>query len=100
MDTEGDAASRQPLEGYAATAYDSSPIVITVTPDKRPGRYRVYVESEQELLCVSRQPFLDGARKLLARGHDRRTMLVMRWAGAEGVGTARPARSRGEADRR
>jgi hypothetical protein len=58
-------------------------IVITVTPDKRPGRYRAYVGTEQELLCVSRQPFLDGARKLLARGHDRLTMLVMRWAGAK-----------------
>ena len=34
-------------------------------------------------MCVSRQPFLDSARKLLARGHDRRTMLVMRWAGAK-----------------
>jgi hypothetical protein len=58
-------------------------IVITVTPDKRHGRYRAYVEAEQEPLCVSRQPFLDGARKLLARGHDRRTVLVMRWAGAK-----------------
>jgi hypothetical protein len=57
-------------------------IAITVTPDKH-GRYRAYVEAEQEPLCVSRQPFLDGARKLLERGHDRRTMLVMRWAGAK-----------------
>jgi hypothetical protein len=57
-------------------------IAITVNPDKH-GRYRAYVEAEQEPLCVSRQPFLDGARKLLARGHDRRTMLVMRWAGAK-----------------
>jgi hypothetical protein len=59
-----------------------APIVITVTPDKRPDRYRACIESEQDALCVSRQPFLDSARKLLARGHDRRTMLVMRWAGA------------------
>jgi hypothetical protein len=83
MNTEREAASRHPLEGYAATADDNSSIVITVTPDRRPGRYRAYVGTEQELLCVSRQPFLDGARKLLARGHDRRTMLVMRWAGAK-----------------
>jgi hypothetical protein len=55
-------------------------IVITVTPD---NRYRAYVEAEQEPLCMSRQPFLDGARKLLVRGHDPRTMLVMRWDGAE-----------------
>jgi hypothetical protein len=58
-------------------------IVIVVTPDTRPGRYRACVENEEEPLCVSRQPFLDGARKLLARGHDRRTMLVMRWAGSK-----------------
>jgi hypothetical protein len=58
-------------------------IVITVTPDTRNGRYRAYINAEQEPLCVSRQPFLDSARKLLARGHDRRTMLVMRWAGAK-----------------
>jgi hypothetical protein len=57
-------------------------IVITVSPDKRPGRYRAYVEAEQEPLCVSRQPFLDGARKLLAKGHHPLAMLVMRWAGA------------------
>ena len=58
-------------------------IVITVTPDARNGRYRAHIKAEQEPLCVSRQPFLDSARKLLARGHDRRTMLVMRWAGAK-----------------
>ena len=58
-------------------------IVITLTPDARPGRYRAYVETEREPLCVSRQPFLDGARKLIARGHDPQTTLVMRWAGAK-----------------
>jgi hypothetical protein len=60
-----------------------SQIVITVTPDTRPGRYRVYLETEQKPLCVSRLPFLAGARKLIARGHDPRTMLVMRWAGSK-----------------
>jgi hypothetical protein len=60
-----------------------SQIVITVILDQRRGRYRAYIGTEPTLLCVSRQPFLDGARKLLARGHDRRTMLVMRWAGAK-----------------
>jgi hypothetical protein len=83
MNTPREAASRHPLEEYAATPDDNSSIVITVTPDKRPGRYRAHVGTEQELLCVSRQPFLDGARKLLARGHDPKTMLLMRWAGAK-----------------
>jgi hypothetical protein len=58
-------------------------IVIIVSPDKAPGRYRAQVEGELKLICVSRQPFLDSARKLLARGHDPRTILVMRRAGAE-----------------
>jgi hypothetical protein len=83
MSTETEANSRQGLEAYAANAGRHSQIVITVAPDTRPGRYRTYVEAEREPLCVSRQPLLDGARKLLARGHDPRTMLVMRWDGAE-----------------
>jgi hypothetical protein len=59
------------------------PIVVTITPDKWPGRYRTYVAAEQEPLCVSRQPFLDIARKLLERGLDPRTMLLMRWSGSK-----------------
>ena len=48
------------------------------------SRYRAYVgERGGKPLCVSRQPFLDSARKLIARGHDPQTMLVMRWAGAK-----------------
>jgi hypothetical protein len=58
-------------------------ITITVTPDARRGRYCAYLdETEQEHLCTSRQPVLDSARKLIARGHDPRTMLIMRWQGA------------------
>jgi hypothetical protein len=80
MSTKAEAVSRQGLEAHAA---NTNRIVITVTPDTRPGRYRSYVGAEQEPLSVSRQPFLDGARKLLARGHDPQTMLMMRWAGAK-----------------
>jgi hypothetical protein len=58
-------------------------IVIVVSPHTAPGRYRAHVEGEKENPCESRQPFLDGARKLLARGNNPRTMLVMRWAGAK-----------------
>ena len=59
------------------------PIVITVTPDRRPGRCRAHIGTEPTLLCVSRQPFLDGARKLIAKGHNSATILAMRWAGAK-----------------
>jgi hypothetical protein len=83
MSTETAVNSRQGLEAYAANGGRHSQILITVALDTRPGRYRSYVEAEQEPLCVSRQPFLDGARKLLARGHDPQTMLIMRWAGAK-----------------
>ena len=83
MSTETEADYGRGLEAYASTAPRHFPIVITVTPDTRPGRYRVYVETEQKPLCVSRLPFLAGARKLIARGHDPRTMLVMRWAGSK-----------------
>jgi hypothetical protein len=58
-------------------------IVIIVAPGTRPARYCAYVETEREPLCESRQPFLDSARKLIARGHHPQTMLVMRWAGAK-----------------
>lgn len=68
-------------------------IVITVTPDARNGRYRAYIKGEQEPLCVSRQSFLDSARKLLTRGHDPRTMLVMRWVGAKDWALRGPLRT-------
>lgn len=41
---------------------------ITVLPAKSAGRYQAYLDQEREPLCVSRQPFLDSARKLLDRG--------------------------------
>jgi hypothetical protein len=59
-------------------------VTITIAPDVRRGRYRAYLETEQEMLCTSRQPFFDSARKLIARGHGPQTMLIMRWQGAEG----------------
>jgi hypothetical protein len=76
-----DRIDQKPVSGKAT---DCPPqIVITVTPDQRPGRYRTYIEAEPNPLSVSRQPFLDGARELLARGHDPWAMLVMRWVGAK-----------------
>ena len=57
-------------------------IWIVVKPEKR-DRFTARVQGEQAPLCVSRQPFLDSARKLLVRGHNPRTMLVMQWAGSK-----------------
>jgi hypothetical protein len=50
---------------------------------KHPNRFDATLEGETEVLCTSSQPFVDGARKLLARGHSPQTILVMRHAGSE-----------------
>jgi hypothetical protein len=59
-------------------------IWIIVKPEKR-DRFTAWLQGEQTPLCVSRQPFLDGARKLLDGGHDPRTILIMRHAGSDDV---------------
>lgn len=59
-------------------------IWIVVKPEKR-DRFTAWLQDEQVPLCVSRQPFLDGARKLLDKGHDPRTILIMRHAGSDDV---------------
>jgi hypothetical protein len=83
MSTETEADSGQGVEAHTANADRHPEIVITVTRAARPGRYCAHLETEREPLCVSRQLFTDSARKLMARGHDPQTMLVMRWAGAK-----------------
>ena len=83
MSTETEGDLKQGVKADTANADRHPQIVITVTPDARPGRYCAYVETERAPLCVSRQPFVDGARKLIMRGYDPRTILVMRWAGAK-----------------
>jgi len=46
----------------------------------RPGCFEARVDGK--VLCTSRQPLLDGARELLARGHDPTARAVMRHAGS------------------
>jgi hypothetical protein len=64
-------------------------LTIIVTPHptengrKHASLFDAALEGDTKILCTSKQPFLDGARKLLARGHDPTTLLVMRWAGAK-----------------
>jgi hypothetical protein len=78
--------NRKSLVAPALTVNDRPPnIGIVVTPDKKLGRFRACLEQERALLCVSRQPFLDSARKLLDRGHDPRTILIMRHARSDDV---------------
>jgi hypothetical protein len=53
------------------------PTTITIAPiESRPGYYTARCDGR--LLCRSRQPFLDGARELLASGYPADTVIVMR----------------------
>ena len=56
-------------------------IIVTFAPiTSRPGYYTA--RGDGRLLCRSRQPFLDGARRLLASGYPADTMIVMKRAGS------------------
>ena len=56
-------------------------IILVIKPSGRAGRFLGYVGDE--LIVTSRQPFLDGARALLARGYDPATPYNMRHANSE-----------------
>jgi hypothetical protein len=53
-------------------------IVLVIKPSGKAGRFLGYIGDE--LIVTSRQPFLDGARALLARGYDPATPYNMRHA--------------------
>jgi hypothetical protein len=67
------------------TASAKVPIRLVVTPEADPqkaGRFAARLESTGELLVANtRQPLVDGARELLARGFDPATTLTMRMEG-------------------
>jgi hypothetical protein len=52
-----------------------------IKPSGRAGRFLGYVGDE--IIITSRQPFLDGARALLARGYDPATPYNMRHANSD-----------------
>ena len=55
---------------------------LIASPDrKRPGAFIAYLETGDALVAGSRQPLVDGARELLARGFDLATLLTMRYEG-------------------
>jgi hypothetical protein len=58
-------------------------IVLVIKPSERAGRFLGYVGDE--LIVTSRQPFLDGARTLLARGYDPATPYNMRHANSDAL---------------
>ena len=66
-------------------ANPNRPLVLVVAPDaepQRPGRFNGRLASTGETIVrSSRQPLVDGARELLARGFDLATTLTMRIEG-------------------
>ena len=58
-------------------------LVVTPEPDpEKAGRFAARLESTGEVIVAStRQPLVDGARELLARGFDPATPLTMRMEG-------------------
>jgi hypothetical protein len=60
---------------------NSETIRLVVAPNS-PGRFTALMESTGEVIVAStRQPLVDGARELLARGFDPATPLTMRMEG-------------------
>jgi hypothetical protein len=59
-----------------------STLRLIASPDrKRLGAFSAYLETGDALVAGSRQPVVDGARELLARGFDPNTPLTMRHEG-------------------
>ena len=58
-------------------------LVVIITPaPSGVGRYEARLDGDDRILCVSRTPFFDAARKMLADGHDPNGDLVLRHAGS------------------
>jgi hypothetical protein len=70
----------QRVAGKSPTNCDrSQTIILVIKPSGRAGRFLGYLGDEL-IVPSSRQPFLDGARVLLARGYDPSTPYNMRHA--------------------
>ena len=55
---------------------------LIITPDEGPARFVARLEgSDEPIVQATRQPLVDGARVLLARGFEPATPLTMRHAG-------------------
>jgi hypothetical protein len=67
--------------GNCRSSANSTTITVSALPTC-PGRFEARL-GDQVLGASSRQPFLDGARRLIEIGHDPAARLVMRHAGSE-----------------
>jgi hypothetical protein len=59
-------------------------LLVVATPAPRgAGRFEARLGGDDRVLCVSRTPFFDAARKLLAQGYDPNDLLMLRHAGSD-----------------
>jgi hypothetical protein len=68
---------------YQAHCQSGVVLILAIKPAPKPGRLLGYLADE--LIVTSRQPFLDGARALLARGYDPTTPYNMRRANSDAL---------------
>lgn len=76
------------------TALQAAPAalrIIVVPCPSRPGAFTGHLEDGSRVVARSRQPLVDSARELLARGVDPSTPLAMRHAGKSFDSFAKPA---------
>jgi hypothetical protein len=60
----------------------ASLIVVATPAPGGGGRFEARVDGHDRVLCVSRTPFFDAARELLAQGYDTNDLLMLRHAGS------------------
>ena len=59
-------------------------LIVVATPAPRgAGRFEARLDGHDRVLCVSRTPFFDAARELIAQGYDPDATLILRHAGSE-----------------
>jgi hypothetical protein len=69
--------SKRDLSSIASLA------IVIMETKQRNGRFEARLDGDDHVLCVSRTPFFDAARELVANGYDPNLTLIMRHAGSE-----------------
>ena len=69
--------SKRDLSSIASLA------IVIMETKQRNGRFEARLDGDDRVLCVSRTPFFDAARELVANGYDPNLTLIMRHAGSE-----------------
>jgi hypothetical protein len=69
--------SKRDLSSIASLA------IVIMETKQRNGRFEARLDGDDRVLCVSRTPFFDAARELVANGYDPNLTLIMRHAGSD-----------------